>query len=67
MHQTAKVNKISEKIEVKDGEVEIGMPVFMNNIAVTGGLENVREGIKHCKKMKIETRMEYGMKKRLVL
>ena len=47
---TAKVNKISEKIEIKYSEVEIGMPVFMDDIATIGRLEDAREGTNTVKR-----------------
>ena len=50
---TSKVNDISEKVEVKYGEILIGMPIFMDDIAAIGGTEDRRKGISNCRKMEI--------------
>ena len=60
---TSKVNDISEKVEVNYGGILIGMPIFMNDIAAIGGAEAIRKGIRNCRKMKIEKKIEYGLAK----
>ena len=60
---TSKVNDISEKIEVKYGEILIGMPIFMDDIAAIGGAEDIRKGIKNCRKIEIGKKIEYGLTK----
>ena len=60
---TSKVSDISEKVEVKYGEILIGMPIFMDDIATIGGTEDRRKGISNCRKMEIEEKMEYGLTK----
>ena len=45
---------ISEKVEVKYGEILIGMPIFMDDIAEIGGAEDIRKNIRNCRKMEIE-------------
>ena len=59
----SKVNDISKKAEVKYGEILIGMPIFMDDIAAIGGAEDMRKGIRNCRKMEIEKKMEYGLTK----
>ena len=39
------------------------MPVFMNNIAAVGTADNIRKGIQNCRRMKIEKKMIYELKK----
>ena len=58
---TSKLDYISEKAEVKYGENLIGKPIFMDDIAAIGGAEDIRKGIKNCRKMEIEKKMEYGL------
>ena len=41
----------------------IGMPVFMDDIAAIGGAEDIRKGIRNCRKMEIEKTIEYGLTK----
>ena len=59
----SKVNDISEKVEVKYGEILIGMPIFMDGIAAIGGAKDIRKSIRNCGKMEIEKKMEYGLTK----
>ena len=40
----ARVNDIGEKVFCKDGDTEIGMPVFMDDISAVGDAEEVRKG-----------------------
>ena len=60
---TSKVNDISEKFEVKYGEIFIVMPIFMDDITAIGGAEDIRKGIRNCREMEIEKKMEYGFTK----
>ena len=45
------------------GKVEIGMPVFMDDIAAVGKVDDIRKGIQNCRRMEIEKKMIYGLKK----
>ena len=45
------------------GKVEIGIPVFMNDIAAVGTADNIKKEIQNCKGMEIEKKMIYGLKK----
>ena len=39
------------------------MPVFMDNIAAVGTADNIRKGIQNCRRMEIEKKMIYELKK----
>ena len=39
------------------------MPVFMDDIAAVGTADNIRKGIQNCRRMEIEKKMIYGLKK----
>ena len=45
------------------GKVEIGMPVFMDDIVAAGKVDDIRKGIQNCRRMEIEKKMIYGLKK----
>ena len=45
------------------GKVEIGMSVFMDDIAAVGKIDDLRKGIQNCRRMEIEKKMIYGLKK----
>ena len=45
------------------GKVEIGMPVFVDDIAAVGTADDIRKGIQNCKRMEIEKKLIYGLKK----
>ena len=51
---TSKVNVIQEAVKYQYGKVEIGMSVFMDDIAAVGTVDNVRRGIWDCITMDIE-------------
>ena len=60
---TSRVNGIQEAVKYQYGKVEIGMPVFMDDIAAVGTADNIRKGIQNCRRMEIEKKMMYGLKK----
>ena len=39
------------------------MPVFMDDIAAAGKVDDIRKGIQNCRRMEIEKKMIYGLKK----
>ena len=39
------------------------MPVFMDDIAAVGTADNIRKGIRNCRRMEIEKKMIYELKK----
>ena len=60
---TSRVNTIQESVKYQYGKVEIGMPVFMDDIAAVSKAEDIRKGIQNCRRMEIEKNMIYGLKK----
>ena len=64
---TARVNDIREKVYCKYGDTEIGMPVFMDDIAAIGEAEQIRKGIRNCRKMETLKKFEYGLKKTKIM
>ena len=50
----ARVNGIGEKVICKYGNIEIGMPVFMDDIAAIGDPDTIRKGKRNCRKMETE-------------
>ena len=60
---TTKVNDVGEKVDCKYGEIEIGMPIHMDDISVAEGSEEVKKGIRKCAKMEVEKKMKYSSSK----
>ena len=60
---TSRVNEIQEAVKYQYGKVEIGMPVFMDDIAAVGTADNIRKGIQNCRRIEIEKKTIYGLKK----
>ena len=56
---TSIVKEIQEAVKYQYGKEEIGMPVFMDDIAAVGTGDNVRKGIANRRKMEIEKKMIY--------
>ena len=50
-------------MKYKYGKVEIGMPVFMNDVAAVGTADNIRKGIHNYRRMEIENKMIHELKK----
>ena len=51
---TSRVNEIQEVVKYQYGKVEIGMPVFMDDIAAIGIAGNIRKGIQNLEEWKLE-------------
>ena len=64
---TAKVNTIGEKVTHKYRNIEIGMPVYMDDISAVGEAEEIRKGIRNCRKMEEQKKFEYGLKKTKIM
>ena len=58
---TARVNV------VKYRDTEIGMPVFMDDISAVGDAEEIRKGIRYCRKMETLKKFAYGLKKTKIM
>ena len=58
---TSRVNNIGETVQYSYGKVDIGMSVYMDDIA--GGIAEIRKGIRNCAKMEEEKKMRYKPKK----
>ena len=65
---SAKINDIGEQLTVKYGnEVEIGMPVFMDDINATGGANDARKGVRKLRLMEDQKKTTFGLKKTVIL
>ena len=60
--ETSTVNRIGE-VKYSYGKINIGMPVFMDDIATAGKAEHIRKGIKNCARMEREKKISFGLKK----
>ena len=60
--ETFTVNRIGEEVKYSYGKINIGMPVFMDNIATAGKAEH-RKGIKNCARMEREKKISFGLRK----
>ena len=61
--ETSTVNSIGEEVKYSYGKINIGMPVFMDDIATAGKAEHIRKGIKNCARMEREKKISFGLKK----
>ena len=60
---TSRVNEIQEAVKYQYGKVDIGMPDFIDSIAAVGTADNIMKEIQNCRRMEIEEKMLYGLKK----
>ena len=61
--ETSTVNSIGEEVKYRYGKINIGMPVFMDDIATAGKAEHIRKGISNCARMEREKKISFGLKK----
>ena len=54
--ETSKVNSIGEEVKYRYGKINIGMPVFMDDIATAGKAKHIRKGVNNCARMEKEKR-----------
>ena len=59
---TSRVNEIPGAVKYQYGKVEIGVSVVMDDMAAVGTADN-RKGKRNCRRMEIEKKMIYGLKK----
>ena len=61
---TVKVNDIGESVVEECGKTRVGMIVFMDDINTTTKISNnIRSSIRNCRKMEIEKKYTFGLKK----
>ena len=58
---------ILERKFVVSIETQIGMPVFMDVISAVGDAEEIRKGIRNCRKMETLKKFEYDLKKTKIM
>ena len=61
--ETSTVNRIEEEVKYSYGKINIGMPVFMDDIATAGKAEHIRKGIRNCVRMEGEKKISFDLKK----
>ena len=61
--ETSTVNSIGEEVKYRYGKINIGMPVFMDDITTAGKAEHIRKGMNNCAKMEKEKKISFGLKK----
>ena len=60
---TSRVNEIQEVVNYQYGKVEISMSVFMDDVAAVGTANIIKKGTQNCRRVEIEKKMIYGLKK----
>ena len=61
--ETSTVNSIGEEVKYRYGKINIGMPVFIDDIATAGKAEHIKKGINNCKRMEKKKKISFGLKK----
>ena len=61
--KTFTVNSIGEEVKYRYGKINIGMSVFMDDIATASKAEHIRKGINNCARMEKEKKIIFGLKK----
>ena len=61
--ETSTVKSIREELKYRYGKINIGMPVFMDDIATSGKAEHIRKDINNCARMEKEKKLSFDLKK----
>ena len=60
---TSKVNTIQKAVKYQYGKVQKSIPVFRDDIATVGTVDNIRKGMQNCRRMEIGKKMICKLKK----
>ena len=60
---TVKVSAVREKVNYKFREIEIGISIYMDDISVAGGPDEVRKRIRKCTRIEVEKKMKCSLSK----
>ena len=60
---TSRVNATQEAVIYWYSKVETDMPIFIDDITAADTADNIRKAIQNYRKMEIEKKMKYGLKK----
>ena len=61
--ETSQVNNSEEPVKYQYEQVEVGVPVFTDDIMAAGDHDHVNEAVKSCRNMKETKKFTYGLKK----
>ena len=61
--ETSTVNSTGEEVKCRYSKINIGMPVFMDDISTAGKAEHVGQGVNNSARMEKENKISFGLKK----
>ena len=61
--ETSQVNNSEEPVKNKYKQVEVGVPVLMDDIMAAGNHDHVIKAVKNCRNMEETKKITYGLKK----
>ena len=61
--ETSTVNSIGAEVKYRYDKINIGMLVFMDDIATAGKGKHIKKGINNCGRMEKENNISFGLKK----
>ena len=53
---------LERKVDYKYCKIEIGMPIYMDDISLAGEPEEVKKGRRKCERMEAEKKMKYSLR-----
>ena len=62
--ETSAVNSIGKEVKYRYGKINIGIPIFMDDIATAGKAEHIRKGINNCARMEKEKKISFGLEEK---
>ena len=61
--ETSQVNNSEEPVKYQYEQVEVGIPVFMDDIMASGDHDHVNKAVKSCRNMEETKKITHGLKK----
>ena len=64
MHRDPQLTAFGEEVKYSYDEINIGMPIFMDDIATAGEAEHIRKGINNCARMEKEKKISFNLEEK---
>ena len=64
MHRDPQLTAFGEEVKYSYDKINIGIPIFMDDIATSGEAEHIRKGINNCARMEKEKKISFGLEEK---
>ena len=64
MHRDPQLTAFGEEVKYSYDKINIGKPIFMDDIATAGEAEHIRKGINNCARMEKEKKISFSLEEK---